>query len=57
MREPAGQNDDVGAAKAGVLVPHELGVLPEDVRRGVVRIVIAVGTRKDNDSKFHISIR
>ena len=55
VREPARQNDDVGALQARLLVPDELGVLPEHVLGGVVRVVIAVRTGKDDDANFIIS--
>ena len=53
VREPAGQDDDVGALEAGVLVPDQLGVLPQHVLRGVIRIVVAIGSGKDDDREFH----
>ena len=53
MREPAGQDDDIRALQAGVLVPDELGVLTQHVLHGMMRIVIAVGTGKDDDREFH----
>ena len=53
VREAAGQDDDVGALQARLLVPDELGVLAEHVLGRVVRVVIAVGAGKDDDGEFH----
>ena len=53
MREAAGQDDDVGALEARLLVPDELRLLPEHVLGGVIGVVIAVGTGKDDDAEFH----
>ena len=52
VREPARQDHGVGALEARVLVPDELGVLPEHVLGGVVGVVIAVGSGKDDDGEF-----
>ena len=57
MREAAGQDHDVGALQARLLVPDELGVLPEHVLGRVVRVVIAVGAGKDDDGEFHDWLR
>jgi hypothetical protein len=51
--EPAGEDHGVGSLEAGVLVPHELGLLSEHVFHGVVGVVIAVGSGKDDDGEFH----
>jgi hypothetical protein len=51
--EAAGQDHGVGAAEARVLVPHELGILPEHRRRNVVGVSIAVGTREDDHGELH----
>src|SRR5438552_4168347 len=53
MREPARQDHHVGARKRRVLVPHERGVLTQHMPGGVIRVVIAVRSRKDNDRKLH----
>jgi hypothetical protein len=53
VREPARQNDDVGAANAGVLVPDELGVLTEHVLGRVIRVVVAIRSGKYNNRKLH----
>src|SRR3954471_8959195 len=53
MRKAARQHDDVCALQRCFLVPDELGVLAKDVFRGVIGVVIAVGTRKDDDAEFH----
>ena len=52
--EPAGQDDDVGRAERGVLVPDEFGVVPEHVLRGVIGVVVAVRSGKDDDGEFHM---
>ena len=36
-----------------LLVPDELGVLAEHVLGGVIRVVIAVRSGKDDDGEFH----
>ena len=56
MREAAGQDDHVGAAQVRLLVPHELGVVPEHVLRGVVGVVIAVRAGEDDDGEFHADL-
>ena len=53
VREPAGQNHDVGAAERRLLVPDERRLLAEHVLRGVVRVVIAVRSGKDDDGERH----
>ena len=53
MGEPARQNHHVGALQVGLLVPHELGVLPEHVFGRVIRVVVTIGTGKDDDGEFH----
>ena len=35
------------------IVPDEFGLLPEVVRDGVQRVVIAIAAGKDDDAKFH----
>ena len=55
VREPAGQDHDVGALEARVLVPDERGLVPEHVLRGVVGVVVAVGAGKDDDGELHVS--
>ena len=55
VRETTRQDDHVGAAERRVLVPHELGVLPEHVFRRVVCVVIAVGSGENDDGEFHVS--
>ena len=56
MREPARQNDDVGALEIGVLVPDVLGLLAEHILGRVIRVLIAVGAGKDDDGKFHTEL-
>ena len=53
VRKAARQHDDVGAVEARLLVPDELRLLPEHVLRGVIRVVIAVGSGKNDDAEFH----
>ena len=53
VRETAWKNHRVRAAKIGLLVPDELGFLAEHVLRRVIRVVIAVGSGKDNDRESH----
>ena len=53
MREPAGQDHDVGAAERRLLVPDELGLLAEHVLRRVIGVVIAVRSRKHDDRELH----
>ena len=55
VREAAGQDDHVSAAERRVLVPDELGLLAEHVLRGVVGVVVAVRSGKDDDGEFHVS--
>ena len=57
VREPARQDDDVGAAELRVLVPDELGLLPEHVLGGVVGVVVAVRSGKNDDGEFHVICR
>ncbi len=52
VREAAGENHRIGAAKIGFLVPDELGLLAKHVFCGVIRVVVAVGSGKDNDGEF-----
>src|SRR6266478_2714851 len=54
--EPARQNNGVAIGQVLRLVPDELHRSLEDVADGVKRVVIAVGARKDNYSKFHAVI-
>ena len=53
VRESARQDHDVGALQIGVLVPHVIGVLAEDVSGGVVSVVVAIAAGKNDDCKFH----
>ena len=53
MRETAGQNHRVGAAELGVLVPDQLGLFAEHLRRGVEGVVVRIGAGKDDDREFH----
>jgi hypothetical protein len=53
VREAAGKNDRVGAFEAGVLVPDQLSVLAQHVLGGVIRIVVAIRSGKDDDREFH----
>ena len=53
VREAARQHHDVGAVEARLLVPDELRLLPEHVLHGVIRVVIAVGSWKNDDAEFH----
>ena len=53
VSESSGKNDGVGAAEAGVLVPDEFSVLTEHVPRNVIRVVVAIRSREDNNSKLH----
>jgi hypothetical protein len=34
-------------------MPDELNRLMENIAYGVERVVVAIGSRKDDDSKFH----
>ena len=45
MREAARQDDDIGAAKAGVLVPDEAGGMTQQAH-GVDGILVAVRSGK-----------
>src|SRR5260370_4990191 len=56
ISEAARQDNGVAIGKVLRLVPDELYGLFEDVADGVKRVVIAVGARKDNYSKFHAVI-
>jgi hypothetical protein len=56
VREPARQDDHVGAPDGRLLVPDELRVVTEHVLRGVIRVVVAVGSRKDDDGELHDAI-
>ena len=56
MGETAGQDDHVRAFEIGVLVPDEFSGLAEHRRRRVIRVVVAVRTRKDDDREFHDSV-
>src|SRR5262245_49342674 len=53
MRKTARQNDRLSAAEIGLLVPDEFRLLTEHVLDGVVGIVVAIGSGKDDDSEFH----
>ena len=53
MGEAAGQNDDVRPLEIGLLVPDELGLLTEHLLNGVIGVVIAVGSGKDDDGEVH----
>jgi hypothetical protein len=53
VREAAGKNHRVGAVQIGVFVPDELGLLADDVRGGVERVVIRIRSGKDDDREFH----
>jgi hypothetical protein len=53
VREAARENDGIGTLEAGLLVPDELRILSEDVFRRVIGVVIAIRSRKDDDSKAH----
>jgi hypothetical protein len=50
--EPARQDHDVGALQIGFFVPDVLGLLANDVARGVVSVFVAVAAGKDNDTEF-----
>src|SRR6266436_2203095 len=56
ISEAARQDNGVAIGKVLRLVPDELYGLLEDVADGVKRVVIAVGARKNNYSKFHAVI-
>ena len=56
MRKPPWQDHNVGAVEIAFLVPHKFGVFADDMFHGVVGIVIAVGSGKDDDSEFHDSL-
>jgi hypothetical protein len=53
VREPAGQNHDVGALQIGVLVPEILGLLAEQIGRGVICVFVAIAAGKDDDTETH----
>ena len=53
VREATRQDDDVGALEVRVLVPDVLGLLAEHLSGGVVRVLVAVGSGKDDDREFH----
>ena len=44
---------DIRALEARVLVPDVLGLLAEHVLGCVVRVVIAIGSGKNDDGEFH----
>jgi len=52
VREPAREDHDVGPLEARLLVPDALGLLAEHGRRGVIAVVIAVRSRKDDDGEL-----
>ena len=53
VRKATGKDDHVGPAQGHVLVPHERRVGAQHVPSRVIRVVIAIGTGKDDDGKFH----
>jgi hypothetical protein len=54
--EAAGDDDAVGAAQVGVLVPEDLAFGAENVAHDVLRVVIAVRAGEENDAEFHFTI-
>ena len=53
VREPAGNDDAVGAAKVRLLVPQHLDLGAEHIARHMHRIVIAIRAGQDDDAEFH----
>src|SRR5580765_654499 len=53
MRKPARQDHHVRVPKRGLLVPDEARLLAQHVFGGVIGVVIAVGSRKDDDPERH----
>jgi hypothetical protein len=51
--KPARQDNRIAIGKVLRLVPNELDRFFQDAAYGVERVVIAVGARKNNYSKFH----
>src|SRR6185503_21138728 len=54
VRKSSREDDDVGALQIVVLVPEVFRFLPEDVLRGMKRILVAVAARKDDDPETHV---
>ncbi len=55
MREPTRQDDHVGAFEVHVLVPDVLRLLAEHLTGGVVGVLVAIGSWKNDHREFHQS--
>src|SRR5207249_1352833 len=55
VREPARQNQHVGAFEIGVLVPEVLGLPAKNICGGVIRVLVAVAAWKDDNPEFHLT--
>src|SRR5208282_5076360 len=56
VRKAAGKDQRVKARQIFALVPDEFDRLVQHIRYGIKRIVIAIGSGKDYDSKFHARV-
>jgi hypothetical protein len=53
VTETTRQDHQIDPLQIVVLVPQLYGFLTEDIRYGVVRILVAIGTREANNTGFH----
>ena len=53
VAEASGEYHHLRVSKRGFLMPHEPHWLFENVLDGVVAIMVAIGTREDDDSEMH----
>jgi hypothetical protein len=51
--ESTGENDHIAAREFVRLVPDKFDGFVQDVADGVERVVVAIGSGKDYNSKFH----
>ena len=48
-----GQHHEIVAFERGILVPHVIGLNPENVLKGMETILVAIGPRETDDGGFH----
>src|SRR5688572_16098592 len=57
VRKAPRQDDSVKAAEIGLLVPDEINRLTKMLRHRMICVVIAIGTRENYYSEFHLFVR
>ena len=54
MREPTRKNHRIGTPKVVLLVPDEIGLLAKHVLHGVIRVVVIIRSRKNDNGESHL---